>query len=130
MKFHLIQSDNKNLITGYDLNWVEVNQTRHESSLIMTPDRLFLEWSVKTIKDMKENSFEAIESLDIEIILLGTGNKQEHLEPKLLEYFSKKNRISVQPVLKTICRQRPPVNKYHILFVPLTDSQFTKQTHL
>ncbi len=91
MKFHLIQSDNKNLITGYDLNWVEVNQTRHESSLIMTPDRLFLEWSVKTIKDMKVNSFEAIESLDIEIILLGTGNTQEHLEPKLLEYFSKKN---------------------------------------
>ena len=91
MKFHLIQSDNKNLITGYDLNWVEVNQTRHESSLIMTPDRLFLEWSVKTIVDMKENSFKAIESLDIEIILLGTGNKQEHLEPKLLEYFSKKN---------------------------------------
>jgi len=91
MKFHLIQSDNKNLITGYDLNWVEVNQTRHESSLIMTPDRLFLEWSVKTTKDIKENSFEAIESLDIEIILLGTGNTQEHLEPKLLEYFSKKN---------------------------------------
>ncbi len=91
MKFHLIQSDNKNLITGYDLNWVEVNQTRHESSLIMTPDRLFPEWSVKKTKDIKENSFEAIESLDIEIILLGTGNKQEHLEPKLLEYFSKKN---------------------------------------
>jgi uncharacterized protein len=91
MKFHLIQSDNKNLITGYDLNWVEVNQTRHQSSLIMTPDRLFPEWSVKTTKDIKENSFEAIESLDIEIILLGTGNTQEHLEPKLLEYFSKKN---------------------------------------
>jgi uncharacterized protein len=91
MKFHLIQSDNKNLITGYDLNWVEVNQTRHQSSLIMTPDRLFPEWSVKTTKDIKENSFDAIESLDIEIILLGTGNKQEHLEPKLLEYFSKKN---------------------------------------
>jgi uncharacterized protein len=91
MKFHLIQSDNKNLITGYDLNWVEVNQTRHQSSLIMTPDRLFPEWSVKTTKDIKENSFEAIESLDIEIILLGTGNKQEHLEPRLLEYFSKKN---------------------------------------
>lgn len=91
MKFHLIQSDNKNLITGYDLNWVEVNQTRHESSLIMTSDRLFPEWSVKNIKDIKENSFEAIESLDIEIILLGTGNTQEHLEPRLLEYFSKKN---------------------------------------
>jgi uncharacterized protein len=91
MKFHLIQSDNKNLITGYDLNWVEVNQVRHQSSLIVTPDQLLLEWSVKTIKDIKENSFEAIESLDIEIILLGTGNTQEHLEPKLLEYFSKKN---------------------------------------
>ena len=91
MKFHLIQSDNKNLITGYDLNWVEVNQVRHQSSLIVTPDQLLLEWSVKTIKDINENSFEAIKSLDIEIILLGTGNIQVHLEPRLLEYFSKKN---------------------------------------
>jgi len=91
MKFHLIQSDNKNLITGYDLNWVEVNQVRHQSSLIVTPDQLLLEWSVKTIKDINENSFEAIKSLDIEISLLGTGNTQEHLEPRLLEYFSKKN---------------------------------------
>lgn len=91
MKFHLIQSDNKNLITGYDLNWVEVNQKRHQTSLIITPNQLLLEWPVKTIKDIKENSFEAIESLNIEIILLGTGNTQEHLEPKILEYFSKKN---------------------------------------
>ncbi|GDX54561.1 hypothetical protein LBMAG28_10350 [Methylophilaceae bacterium] len=91
MKFHLIQSDNKNLITGYDLNWVEVNQVRHQSSLIVTPDQLLLEWSVKTITDINENSFEAIKSLDIEIILLGTGNTQEHLEPRLLEYFSQKN---------------------------------------
>jgi len=91
MKFHLIQSDNKNLITGYDLNWVEVNQERHQTSLIITPNQLLLEWPVKTIKDIKENSFEAIESLNIEIILLGTGNIQEHLEPRLIEYFSKKN---------------------------------------
>ena len=91
MKFHLIQSDNKNLITGYGLNWVEVNQERHQTSLIITPNQLLLEWPVKTIKDIKENSFEAIESLNIEIILLGTGNTQEHLEPKILEYFSKKN---------------------------------------
>ena len=91
MKFHLIKSDNKNLITGYGLNWVEVNQERHQTSLIITPNQLLLEWPVKTIKDIKENSFEAIESLNIEIILLGTGNTQEHLEPKILEYFSKKN---------------------------------------
>jgi uncharacterized protein len=91
MKFHLIQSDNKNLITGYDLNWVEINQERHRSSLIVTPNQLLLEWPVKNIKDIKENSFEAIKSFDVEIILLGTGNIQEHLEPRLIEYFSKKN---------------------------------------
>jgi len=91
MKFHLIQSDNKNLITGYDSNWVEVNQERYHSSLIMTPNQLLLEWPVKSIKDIKENSFEAIESLNVEIILLGTGNIQEHFEPRLIEYFSKKN---------------------------------------
>ena len=104
MKFHLIQSDNKNLITGYDLNWVEVNQERHHSSLIVTPTQLLLEWPVKSIKDIKENSFEAIESLSVEIILLGTGNIQEHLEPRLLEYFSKKNMAVESMNNQSACR--------------------------
>jgi uncharacterized protein len=104
MKFHLIQSDNKNLITGYDLNWVEVNQERHHSSLIVTPNQLLLEWPLKSIKDIKENSFEAIESLSVEIILLGTGNIQEHLEPRLLEYFSKKNMAVESMNNQSACR--------------------------
>jgi uncharacterized protein len=104
MKFHLIQSDNKNLITGYDLNWVEVNQERHHSSFIVTPNQLLLEWPVKSIKDVKENSFEAIESLSVEIILLGTGNIQEHLEPRLLEYFSKKNMAVESMNNQSACR--------------------------
>jgi uncharacterized protein len=104
MKFHLIQSDNKNLITGYDLNCVEVNRERHHSSLIVTPNQLFLEWPVKSIKDIKENSFEAIESLNVEIILLGTGNIQEHLEPRLLEYFSKKNMAVESMNNQSACR--------------------------
>ena len=104
MKFHLIQSDNKNLITGYDLNWVEVNQERHHSSLIVTPNQLLLEWPVKSIKDIKENSFEAVESLNVEIILLGTGNIQEHLEPRLLEYFSKKNMAVESMNNQSACR--------------------------
>ena len=104
MKFHLIQSDNKNLITGYDLNWVEVNQERHHSSFIVTPNQLLLEWPVKSIKDVKENSFEVIESLSVEIILLGTGNIQEHLEPRLLEYFSKKNMAVESMNNQSACR--------------------------
>lgn len=104
MKFHLIQSDNKNLITGYDLNWVEVNQERHHSSLIVTPNQLLLEWPIKSIQDIKENSFEAIESLNVEIILLGTGNIQEHLEPRLLEYFSKKNMAVESMNNQSACR--------------------------
>lgn len=104
MKFHLIQSNNKNLITGYDLNWVEVNQERHHSSLIVTPNQLLIEWPVKSIKDIKENSFEAIESLNVEIILLGTGNIQEHLEPRLLEYFSKKNMAVESMNNQSACR--------------------------
>lgn len=91
MKFHLIQSDSKNLVTGYDLNWVEINQVRYHSSLIVTPHELYSEWRIKTIKDIEENSFDAIKSLYFEIILLGTGNIQQHIDPGSLEYFSKKN---------------------------------------
>jgi uncharacterized protein len=104
MKFHLIQSDNKNLITGYDLNWVEINQVRYESSLIVTPDQLLLEWPVKTIAGIKENSFEAIESLNAEIILLGTGNTQQHLHPRLLDFFSKKNMVVESMSNQSACR--------------------------
>jgi uncharacterized protein len=57
----------------------------------VTPNQLLLDWPVKNIKDINENSFAAIESLEVEIILLGTGSIQEHLKPSLLEYFSKKN---------------------------------------
>jgi uncharacterized protein len=91
MKFHLIQSDNKNLITGYDTDWVEVNHERHQTSLIITPNQLLLGWPVKNIQDIQENSFESVKSFNTEIILLGTGKVQEHLKPKLLEFFSKKN---------------------------------------
>ena len=104
MKFHLIQSDNKNLITGYDLNWVEINQVRYQSSLIVTPDQLLLEWSVKTIEGIKENSFEAVESLNAEIILLGTGNIQQHLHPRLLEFFSKKKMAVESMSNQSACR--------------------------
>ena len=104
MKFHLIQSDNKNLITGYDLNWVEINQVRYESSLIVTPDQLLLEWSVKTIAGIKENSFEAVESLNAEIILLGTGNTQQHLHSRLLDFFSKKNMAVESMSNQSACR--------------------------
>ena len=104
MKFHLIQSDNKNLITGYDLNWVEINQVRYQSSLIVTPDQLLLEWSVKTIEGIKEDSFEAVESLNAEIILLGTGNTQQHLHQRLLEFFSKKNMAVESMSNQSACR--------------------------
>ena len=104
MKFHLIQSDNKNLITGYDLNWVEITQVRYESSLIVTPDQLLLEWSVKTIAGIKENSFEAVESLNAEIILLGTGNTQQHLHPRLLDFFSKKSMAVESMSNQSACR--------------------------
>jgi uncharacterized protein len=104
MKFHLIQSDNKNLITGYDLNWIEVNQERYHSSLIVTPSQILLEWPVKSMKDIKENSFEAIESLNVEIILLGTGNLLEHLEPRLLDYFSRKNMVVESMNNQSACR--------------------------
>ena len=83
---------------------MEVNQERHHSSLIVTPNQLLLEWPVKSIKDIKENSFEAIESLNVEIILLGTGNIQEHLEPRLLEYFSKKNMAVESMNNQSACR--------------------------
>lgn len=75
MKLHLAQADGKNLITGYGNDWVQVNQTRHTASFLMTPERLQI-WE---LRDSTPNAadFRAVLALEPEVFLLGTGIRQK-----------------------------------------------------
>jgi uncharacterized protein len=82
MKLHLANAEGQNLITGHGPGWVQINQTRVEHSLIVTPDEL-IEWTVSRFEALTEAHFAALAALKPEIVLLGTGAKIRFPHPSL-----------------------------------------------
>jgi uncharacterized protein len=68
--------------TGYGSGYVLVNGTRHESNLIVTPERL-LAWEVDSFDSLTEEHFAALAAMRPEVALLGTGAKQRFPHPRL-----------------------------------------------
>lgn len=83
MKFHLLTPSGQNLFTGYGENYVMVNQTRHEKSLIVLPEHIVEDWDVAGFESLTAGHFEAILGLEPEIVLLGTGSTFRFPHPRL-----------------------------------------------
>lgn len=75
MKLHLTRAEGKNLITGYGPGWVQVNETHHTASLILTPDSVSAPWQVSSIAALAAPNLQDIVDLLPEVFLLGTGEK-------------------------------------------------------
>ena len=61
----------------YKPGLITTNQEKHESSIIMAPDCIITEnWEPQAFEDLTIQSFSAILELDIEVVLLGTGENQ------------------------------------------------------
>ena len=82
MKLHTSRPGSANTFTGYGEGYVVVNGERHESSLIVLPDRV-LPWSATGFQALTEDDFETLARLDAEILLLGTGRRQRFPHPRL-----------------------------------------------
>ena len=82
MKLHATAPSAANTITGYGDGYVLVNGQRHESSLIVTPDKV-TPWDVVGFDALSQESFFPLKELQAEIILLGTGPQQRFPHPKL-----------------------------------------------
>ncbi len=84
MKLHLDNPASRNLVTGYGAGYVAINHRRHETSLILLPDRIVESWGTGGFDALAESDFEALRALGPEILLLGTGNRQRFPAPHLL----------------------------------------------
>ena len=51
-----------------------VNGVRHESSLVVLPDRIVEHWNVQSLERLTPGDIEALASLKPELVLLGTGD--------------------------------------------------------
>ena len=103
MKLHASGPATYNTITGYGDDWVQVNNQRHQSSLIVMAQTL-REWEAADFSSLSPSSFQILEELKPEIVLLGTGPTQRFPHPRLTAPLAKAG-IGVEVMdLKAACR--------------------------
>ena len=90
MKLHLEQLADINAITGYGAGYVQVNQTRHEGSLIVLPQQLIQNWRPQSFADLQAEDFAELARLPVEIVLLGTGDTLRFPHPRLTRVLMEK----------------------------------------
>lgn len=85
MRFTLEADANHYLITRYGPGWISVNEREFRQSLLVTPERVIDDWPPQSLADCTESDFRAIAALEPEIVLLGTGTRQQFPHPRLLQ---------------------------------------------
>ncbi len=88
MKLHLDSPSDINVIQVYDDDGVVINDVRFNSSLIVSPDKLYTKWPVDRFEELNENHFADIVTQKIEIVLLGTGSSHRSVDPHHLIWFA------------------------------------------
>ena len=87
MKFVALQAGNQNVITGYGDGYVSINTQRYTSAVIVTPNRTVAEWDVRDFAALEPAHMQALLDLKPEIVLLGTGERQQFPRPDLMRMF-------------------------------------------
>ena len=82
MKLHASGPSVYNTITAYGEDYVAVNGQRHQSNLIVLPERI-IPWQAEAFDTLSPENFVFLKDLNAEIVLLGTGARQRFPHPRL-----------------------------------------------
>ena len=82
MKLHADTPTALNTVTAYGPGFFEINQIRHVSAVVLTPERVE-PWTIASFEALSEADFERLRALDPEVVLLGTGSRQRFPHPRL-----------------------------------------------
>ena len=75
MKLHLNRTAGLNAVTSYGEDFVVVNETRYEKSMIVLPEQIIETWNVETFDSLVPEHIDVLLALKPEIVLLGTGKR-------------------------------------------------------
>lgn len=87
MKFHL-QAPSTNVVTASGPGWVRVGQTEYRHNLVLLPDALVEGWAPDGFAALTERDFASLLVHRPELVLLGTGARQQFPHPRLLQPLS------------------------------------------
>ncbi|MFZ6749760.1 Mth938-like domain-containing protein [Undibacterium sp. Ren11W] len=84
MKLHATNTQQYQTVTAYDALGVELNARRFQHSLIVLPESAPMAWEVASFDALTTSHFEQIAATEPDVVILGTGNKQRFVHPKLI----------------------------------------------
>jgi uncharacterized protein len=103
VKLHASGPSAYNTITAYGEDYVAVNGQRHETSLVVLPEKI-IPWPAEGFDTLSAENFAFLKNLSAEIVLLGTGAKQRFPHPRLMTPLTSAG-IGVEVMdLKAACR--------------------------
>ncbi|MFZ6710382.1 Mth938-like domain-containing protein [Undibacterium sp. TC9W] len=95
MKLHSTPTQQYQTITAYEKDSVEINAITYNYSLIVLPESKPQQWSATSFEQLSAEDFAQIEATVPDVVILGTGNKQRFVHPKLTAALAAK-RIGVE----------------------------------
>jgi uncharacterized protein len=95
MKLHATTTQQYQTVTGYEEDWVEINALRFKHSLIVLPESAPVVWPVSAFDALRPDDFAALEAVEPDLVILGTGPRQHFIAPALTTKLLSK-RIGVE----------------------------------
>ena len=104
MKLHASTTKQFQTVTGYDDDGVEINAERYRYSLLVMPERAPRAWDVPNFDALTAEHFEIIEQDLPDVVILGTGERQRFIHPRLVAALSARH-VGVESMdSKAACR--------------------------
>lgn len=88
MKLHSDSTQQYQTVTGYDASGVEINAQRFNYSLLVMPETPPRPWDVTRFEDLQAAHFEQIAADAPDVVILGTGERQRFVHPRLIAALS------------------------------------------
>lgn len=84
MKLHTTDTRQYQTVTAYDENGVEINAVYFRHSLVVMPETAPQAWPVTSFDALIPDNFASINAAGPDVVILGTGNRQRFVHPKLI----------------------------------------------
>jgi uncharacterized protein len=88
MKLHSSSTEKYQTVTGYDHAGVEINAQRFDYSVLVMPEVAPRPWNVARFEDLTAAHFEQIAADKPDVVVLGTGERQRFVHPRLVASLS------------------------------------------
>lgn len=88
MKLHSQDNQAYQTVTSYDARGVEINAQRYDYSVTVMPEVPPRRWDVARFEDLNAAHFEEIAAGAPDVVVLGTGERQRFVHPRLVASLS------------------------------------------